>query len=155
MYLCISNIWVPVNCQMPLHPLPSILCDRVHVMSSPMSIFSALMLGLCNSVLPRWELFFAEENFTSHGVVSHNNYWRFRWNFQTHMIWLIDDVSMNCVSQTTKCFMSKGKSTALTMYLPLLWQNLFDSALKWLPRCSKTKTDCMKTPVSFNCWFLL
>lgn len=115
MHFCISNIWVPVNCQMPFYLLSSIFCDYVHVTSSQLSIFSVLMLGLCNCVA-KMRTFCAEENFTSHDIVSHDNYCRFSWNFQAHMICLFDVVSLNWMSQTTKCFMSKGKSTALTTY---------------------------------------
>lgn len=153
MCLCISNTRAPVNCQMPLYLLSSILCDHVHVASSQLSILSVLMLGLCNCVA-KMGTFFAEENFTSHGIISHDNYYRFSWNFQTHV-----DLAFWCckseLSQKIKYFMSKGKSTALTTYLPLLWQNLFDSAPKWLPCCCKLKTDCIKRPVSFKRWFLL
>lgn len=122
-------------------------------MWAQLSIFSVLMLELRNCAA-KMGTFYAEENVTSYGIVGRDKYCRFCWNFQTHMIWFFGAVSLNWMSQTTKCFMSKGKSTALTTYLPLLWQNLFNSAPKWLPhRCWKMKTDCIRRPLSFNCWF--
>lgn len=84
----------------------------VHVKSSQLSIFSVL-IGLCNCVAKMGTLF-AEENFTSHGTVGHDNYCRFSWNFLTHMIWLIDVVSLNWVSQNTKCFMSRESALLLS-----------------------------------------